>query len=67
MKTRPGDAEQPAEERDRVVGLLHRDEPEAAHRVSLSLAKKAAAFFKISSSVRAIAPRPARRRQLRAP
>src|SRR5207248_2213164 len=45
-----GDAEDPAEQRDRVVGLLRRDEPEAAHRVSLSRAKKAAAFFKISRS-----------------
>ena len=33
-----------------MVGLLRRDEPEHAHRVSLSLAKKAAAFFKISRS-----------------
>ncbi len=32
------------------VGLLLRDEPEHAHRVSLSLAKKAAALFKISRS-----------------
>ncbi len=40
-----GDAEHPTEQRDRVVGLLRRDEPEHAHRVSLSRAKRAAAFF----------------------
>src|SRR5581483_4984989 len=49
-----GDAEHPAEQRDRVVGLLRRDEPEAAHRVSLSRAKKAAAFFRISRSCSSI-------------
>src|SRR5437588_10224812 len=45
-----GNAEQPAHQRDRVAGLLRRDDPIQAHRVSLSFAKKAAAFFKISRS-----------------
>src|SRR5579862_657145 len=44
------DAEHPAQLRDRVVGLLRCDESKQAHRVSLSRAKKAAAFFKISRS-----------------
>ncbi len=39
-----GDAKDPAQQADRVVCLLRRDEPAAAHRV-VSLAKKAAAFF----------------------
>src|SRR5262249_31876674 len=52
VKTRAGDAEHPAHERDRVVNLLRRDETEALHRVSLSFAKKAAAFFKPSRSWR---------------
>jgi hypothetical protein len=50
MEAEAGDAKQPAHQRDRVVGLLRRDEPIQAHRVSLSFAKKAAAFFKISRS-----------------
>src|SRR5437667_431048 len=50
VKARAGDAEQVAHQRDRVVGLLRRDEPKQAHRVSLSFTKKAAAFFKISRS-----------------
>src|SRR5206468_10361545 len=41
------DAEDATEPSDRVVGLLRGDEPEPAHRV-VSLAKKAAAFFRIS-------------------
>src|SRR5262249_52990405 len=52
VKTRAGDAEHPAHERDRVVDLLRRDQTEALHRVSLSFAKKAAAFFKTSRSWR---------------
>src|SRR5262249_39828404 len=42
----------PAHERDRMVGPLRPDEAEAAHRVSLSLAKKAAAFRNTSRSSR---------------
>jgi hypothetical protein len=38
-------AEQPAHQRERVIGLLRRGEPIQAHRVSLSFAKKAAAIF----------------------
>src|SRR6266545_2644527 len=45
-----GDAKDPAQEADRVVCLLRRDEPAAAHRV-VSLAKKAAAFFFLSGYV----------------
>src|SRR5262249_13499141 len=50
MKTRTRHPQHTAEQRDRMVGLLHSDEAEALHRVSLSRAKKAAAFFKISRS-----------------
>src|SRR6266536_3090562 len=50
VEARARDTEHAAHQRDRVVGLLRRDEPEAAHRVSLSRAKKTAAFFKISRS-----------------
>ena len=50
MKPGPADAQHPAHDRDRVLGLLRRDEPEDPHRVSLSLAKKAAAFFRMSRS-----------------
>ena len=53
VKARAADVEHAAHRLDRVLGLLRRDEPEDHHRVSLSLAKKAAAFFRISrSSVR---------------
>src|SRR5262249_61785526 len=57
MKTRTRHAQHTAEQRDRMVGLLHSDEAEELHRVSLSRAKKDAAFFKISrycSSVRTL-------------
>src|SRR3954468_24823059 len=50
MKSGPADTEHAAHELDRVLGLLRRDEPEDPHRVSLSLAKKAAAFFRMSRS-----------------
>ena len=50
VKPGPAHAQDPAHDRDRVLGLLRRDEPEDPHRVSLSLAKKAAAFFRISRS-----------------
>src|SRR5215217_2220924 len=50
MKSRPADIEHAAHDRDRVLGLLRGDEPEDPHRVSLSLAKKAAAFFRMSRS-----------------
>jgi hypothetical protein len=40
VEARAGDAEQPAHQRDRVVGLLRRDEPKQAHRVSLSFADR---------------------------
>ena len=43
-------AEHAAHGLDRVLGLLRRDEPEDHRRVSLSLAKKAAAFLRISRS-----------------
>src|SRR5262249_43924557 len=42
VEARPGNAEHATQGRDRVVGLLRRDEPKAAHRVSLSRAKKTA-------------------------
>src|SRR5438876_5940328 len=45
----PGHLEHATQHNDRVLGLLHRDEPIAAHRV-VSLAKKAAAFRRISRS-----------------
>ena len=47
---RAADAEHAAHRLDRVLGLLRRDEPEDHRRVSLSLAKKAAAFLRISRS-----------------
>src|SRR5439155_11877172 len=50
VEARARNAEQPAHQRDRVVGLLRRDEPKQVHRVSLSFTKKAAAFFRISRS-----------------
>ena len=50
-----GDAQHPAQRGDREAGLLSLDEPEHAHRVSsVSRAKKAAAFFRISRSSRRI-------------
>src|SRR5919197_2705991 len=45
------DVQDPAQQADRVVSLLRRDEPIPAHRV-VSFAKKAAAFFSISRSWR---------------
>src|SRR4029453_17035299 len=50
VEARAGNTEQPPHQRDRVVGPLRRDEPKHAHLVSLSITKKAAAFFKISRS-----------------
>src|SRR5829696_2964535 len=50
VKARTRDAENAAHRLDRVLGLLRRDEPEDHRRVSLSLAKKAAAFLRISRS-----------------
>ena len=51
VEGRAVDAEHPAHQRDRVVGLLRGDEPIGiGHRPSLSRAKKAAAFFRISRS-----------------
>jgi hypothetical protein len=44
------DAEDAAERLDWMVGPLRSDEPKDAHRLPLSRAKKAAAFFKISRS-----------------
>src|SRR4028118_1935056 len=46
--------EHPAQLRDRVPCLLCLDEAKDAHRVPSSLAKKAAAFFRISRSSRRI-------------
>ena len=47
---RARDLEHAAHQRDRVFGLPREHEPEDLHRVLLSEAKKAAAFFKISRS-----------------
>ena len=44
IEARTGNAEHAAEQRDRELRLLRRDEAEAPDRVPLSLAKKAAAF-----------------------
>jgi hypothetical protein len=44
IKPGPANAEHAAQQRDRVLGLLRRDEPENHRPVSLSLAKKAAVF-----------------------
>ena len=46
----PAPAAHPAHHRDIKVRLLRRDEPKNDYRVSLSRAKKAAAFFRISRS-----------------
>jgi hypothetical protein len=46
----PQDPKCPAQQRDRVVSLLRIDEPEKLHRIPSSLAKKAAAFRRISFS-----------------
>ena len=55
VKCLPTHAEHPAHQRDRVVGLLRGDEPVGiGHRPSLSRAKKAAAFFRISRSWRRV-------------
>src|SRR5215204_4792678 len=50
VKARAADAQHAAHRLDRVLGLLRRDEPEDHRRLSLSLAKKAAAFLRISRS-----------------
>src|SRR5262245_28891548 len=51
----PRDTEQAAHGRHRIVRLLRLDECEHGYRVmSLSLAKKAAAFFRISRSWRSV-------------
>src|SRR4051794_24740294 len=50
VKARPADLQHAAHDLDRVLRPLRRDEPEDPHRVALSLAKKAAAFFRISRS-----------------
>src|SRR5438445_4695943 len=46
----PADPEDATDDRDRVRGLLRGDEPIDAHPVPPSLAKKAAAFLRISRS-----------------
>ncbi len=55
-KPPPGHREHPAHQRDRVVGLLRRDEPQQARRDSLSRATKPAPFFKISRSCSMLEP-----------
>src|SRR5215210_898884 len=50
VKAGAADAEHATERLDRMVCPLRSDEPKDAHRLPLSLAKKAAAFFKISRS-----------------
>src|SRR3954451_7658700 len=50
VKARAADAQHAAHRLDRVLGPLRRDEPEDHRRVSLSFAKKAAAFLRISRS-----------------
>src|SRR5215218_5353685 len=50
VKARTADLQGAAHDRDRVLGLLRGDEPEHAHRLRSSDAKKAAAFFKFSRS-----------------
>jgi hypothetical protein len=50
VEARAAGAEHPAERLHRVVDPLRSDEPEDADRVLLFLAKKAAAFFRISRS-----------------
>src|SRR5215217_1631304 len=52
IEARPRDAEQLAAHRDRGAGLLRRDKPVDAHRVSVSFAKKAAARLSRSRSIR---------------
>ena len=47
---RTRDLKHAAHDRDRVLRLPRSDEPEHHHRIPLSFAKKAAAFFKISRS-----------------
>src|SRR5689334_23390192 len=62
MEPRAGDAEHTAERLDGVAGLLRSDEPVDRYRLSLSRAKKAAAFFKMSRSSRnTLTSRPRRR------
>lgn len=60
VKPGPRDAEHPAQLADRALGLLRRDERE--HHLRVSLAKKAAAFFKISRS--SVSTRTSRRSRL---
>ncbi len=55
------DPERSAQKRDRVIRPLRPDEAEALHRVSLPLAKKAAAFFRMSRSCSSV--RTCRRRR----
>jgi hypothetical protein len=52
VKARAADAEHTAKRLHGMLGLPRGDEPKDAHRLSPSLAKKAAAFFKISRSSR---------------
>jgi len=53
VKARAVHAERPAHHRDRIVRLLRGDQTEQlAYRSSVSRAKKAAAFFRISRSIR---------------
>ena len=66
MKARTRNAEHAAEKRDRMVGPLRRDEAKALHRVSLSFAKKAAAFSRISRSWRRVRDLAAKLPKLRA-
>ncbi len=47
---RARDAQNPAQKRDGMVGLLRVDEPKTAHRIPSSRAKKAVAFLKTSFS-----------------
>src|SRR5215210_7612286 len=46
----PGNPQDPAQKRNGIVGPLHVDESEAAHRIPSSLAKKAVAFRRTSFS-----------------
>jgi hypothetical protein len=54
VEARARHAQYSAKKRDRMVGPLRRDEAKALHRVSLSFAKEAAAFFRISRSCRRV-------------
>ncbi len=50
VKTRARDPQHAAHDLDRVLSPLSSDKPEDPHRVTLSLAKKAAAFLSVSRS-----------------